>query len=70
MDLWEDLKMLFLNFNFNMIYIIHKMLILIKNRLNYNKDSICEFFFKKHNRLLIFLKIIFSITYNNAKFKF
>ena len=35
MDLLKDLKMSLLNFNFVMIYIIHKMLILIKNNLNY-----------------------------------
>ena len=32
MDLLKDLKMSLLNFNFIMIYIIHKM---IKNNLNY-----------------------------------
>ena len=35
MDLLEDLKMLLLNFNFFMIYIIHKMLVFVKNGLNY-----------------------------------
>ena len=59
MDLLEDLKMSFLNFNFLMIYIIHKMLVLLKNHLNYLKDSIFECFFKKHNRLLFLLKKIF-----------
>ena len=34
MNLLEDLKMLLLNFNFLMIYIIRKMLLLLKNRLN------------------------------------
>ena len=33
MDLLEDLKMSVLNFNFTMIYIIHKMLVLLKNDL-------------------------------------
>ena len=37
MDLLEDLKMSLLNFNFIMIYIIHKMLVRIKNNLNYLK---------------------------------
>ena len=37
MDLLKDLKVSLLNFNFVMIYIIHKMLILIKNNLNYLK---------------------------------
>ena len=36
-DLLKDLKMSLLNFNFVMIYIIHKMLVLIKNNLNYLK---------------------------------
>ena len=54
MDLLKDLKMSFLNFNFVMIYIIHKMLVLIKNNLNYFKGSIFECFFKEYNGLLIF----------------
>ena len=56
MDLLEDFKMLFLNFNFVMIYIIHKMLVLLKNHQNYLKDDIFECFFKKYNRLIFFLK--------------
>ena len=36
-DLLKDLKMLLLHFNFVMIYIINKMLVLIKNNLNYLK---------------------------------
>ena len=40
MDLLEDLKMpqefdTLLNFNFTMIYIIHKILVLLKNQLNH-----------------------------------
>ena len=58
-DLLEDLSMSVLNFNFSMIYIIHKTLILIKNHLSYLKDSILECFFKKYKRLLLFLKNIF-----------
>ena len=37
MDLLEDLKMSLLNFNFVMVYVIHKMLVLLKNHLNYLK---------------------------------
>ena len=48
-----------LNFNFVMIYIIHKILVLLKNHLNYLKDNIFECFFKKYNRLLFFLKQFF-----------
>ena len=40
-----------LSFNFVMIYIIHKMLVLLKNHLNYLKDSIFECFFKEYIRL-------------------
>ena len=54
MDLLEDLKMLILNFNFLMIYIIYKMLVLLKNQLNDLKDSIFECFFKEYNKLLFF----------------
>ena len=58
MDLLEDLRMSLLNFNFAMIYIIHTILILIKNHLNYLKDNIFEFFFKKY-------KILLSLKQNN-----
>ena len=51
-----ELKMLFLNFDFVMIYIIHKILVLIKNHLNYLKDNIFEFFFNKYNKLRFFIK--------------
>ena len=34
MNLLEDFKMLLLDFNFLMIYIIHKVLLLLKNHLN------------------------------------
>ena len=54
MDLLEDLKMSLLNFNLVMIYIIHKMFVLLENNLNYLKDSIFECFFKEYNRLLFF----------------
>ena len=45
-----------LNFNFFMIYIILKMLVLFKNHLNYFKDSFFECSFKEYNRLLFFFK--------------
>ena len=54
MDLFEGLL---LNFNFVMIYIIHKMFVLIKNNLNnlnYLKSSIFECLYKVCNKLLIF----------------
>ena len=41
-----------LNSNFVMIYIIHKMLVLLKNYLNYHKGCIFEYIFKECNRLL------------------
>ena len=49
-----DLRISLLNFNFVMIHIIHKILVLIKNHMNDLKDNIFEFFFKKYNRLLFF----------------
>ena len=42
MKLLEDLKMSFLKFNVVTIYIIHKMLVLLENYLNYCKDNIFE----------------------------
>ena len=39
MDLLEDLKILLLNFNFFMICIIHKILVLLKNRLDYLRKN-------------------------------
>ena len=57
-------------FSFAMIYIIHKMLVLLKNHLNYLKDKILECFFIKYNRLLFFLKKLFVfIIYNDEKSK-
>ena len=45
-------------FDFVMIYIIHKMLVLLKNHLSYIKNNIFECFFKKFIRL--FFYFIFS----------
>ena len=56
MDLLEDLTMSLLNFNFVMIHVIHKILVLFKNDLNYLKVIIFECFFKKYNRLVFILK--------------
>ena len=65
MDLLEDLKMLRLNFsflilllNFVMIYIIFKMLVLLKNHLSYFKDNIFKSFYKKYT-FIFFEKIDF-----------
>ena len=49
MDLLKDL-----NFNFVMIYIIHKILVLLKNHPNYLKETIFEWFLLEYNRLLFF----------------
>ena len=54
MDLLENLRMSLLNFNFVMIYIIHKILMLLKNRQNYFKDNISKCFFKKCSRRLFY----------------
>ena len=59
MDLLKYLKMLLLNFSFVMIYIIHKMVVLLKNDLNHLKDNIFECFFNKYNRILFFFKKYF-----------
>ena len=41
-----------------MIYIIHKMLVLLKNHLNYVKNSIIECFFKEYIRFCFFNKFL------------
>ena len=64
-----DLRVLLLNFNFVMIYIIHKTLVLIKNHMSYFKDNISQFLFKKYNRLLFFLQKLIFIIYNDGKSK-
>ena len=61
MDLLEDLKMSLPNFNFVMIYMIHKMLVLLRSHLNYLKDCIFECFF--------FSNVNFFTTYNDGKFR-
>ena len=43
MDLLKDLRMS-LNFNFVIIHIIQKILVLIKNHMNYLRDDIFECF--------------------------
>ena len=60
-----DLRISLLNINFAMICITHKILVLIKSHLNYLKDNIFEFFFKKYNRLLNIYS--FFIIYNDGK---
>ena len=61
--------MSFLSFSLAMNYVIHKILVLIKNYLNYFKENIFECFFKKY--ILFFKKVclFFFIIYNNGKFK-
>ena len=65
MDLLENFKMSFLNFNFVMIYIIHKMLVLLKHHLNYFKDGIFECLYKDYSILSYFFKLFFIKTYND-----
>ena len=40
-----------------MVYIIHKILVLFKNHLNYLKDSIFKCLFKGYNRLFFSKKV-------------
>ena len=46
MNLLQDLKMLLLIFDFVVIYINYKMLVLLKNQLNYLKNGIFECFLR------------------------
>ena len=54
-----NLKISLSKFNFAMIYKIHKMLLLLKNHLNYLKDIIFECFFKKYDILFFFKEKFF-----------
>ena len=68
MDLLENLGMSLLNFNFVMIYVIHKILVLLKNHLNYFKSSIYECFSKTIiDFYLFYRKAISSTIYNVGK---
>ena len=51
MNFLEDLRMSLFNINFVMIYIIHKMSVLLKHHMNYLKDNIFKCFL---NRLSLF----------------
>ena len=44
------------NFNFVIIHIIRKMLVLLENHLYNLKDNVFKWFSKKYSRLLFFLK--------------
>ena len=71
LDLLEDLKMpqefyALLNFNFILIYIIHKILGFLKNQLNYLKYSIFKYFLRS---VIDFKKFIFFAIYKDEKFK-
>ena len=70
MDFFENFRMSLLNFDFVITYIIHKMLVLLKNyHLNYLKDSIFQYFLKEYNRLFFFLNIYFFTIFNDRKSK-
>ena len=59
-----------INFTFIIVYVIHKMLVFLNDNVNCLKYSIFECFFNECNRFFFFFKKnIFSITYNNGKFK-
>ena len=70
MDSLVNLRMSLLNFNFGMIYIIHKMLVSLKNHLDYFKVTFLNAFLKSIiDSHFSFKKIIFFITYNGGKSK-
>ena len=46
MELLKDFKRSLLNFSFAMIYIIHKMLVLLKNQLNFLKVALSNSFLR------------------------
>ena len=65
-----DLRISLLNFNFVIIHIIHKILVMITNHINYIKDNIFEFFLKSIIDFYFLKKnIFFFIIYNDGKSK-
>ena len=46
MNLLEDSRVSLLNFNFVMVYTIHKISVLLKNHLTYLKDNILKWFLR------------------------
>ena len=57
------------NLNFVMIYIIHKMSVLLRSHLNCLKESVFECFFKEYSRLLFIFLIFFFTTYSDGNVK-
>ena len=59
-----------LNVKFFMVYIIHKILVLVENHMN---TIMCKIIFsnvfKKYNEFYFFKKAIVFITYNDGKSK-
>ena len=53
MALLRDCQISLLNFSIVMIYIVHKMLVLVRNHLNYLKDNIFYYLFKSYHRFLL-----------------
>ena len=53
-----ELRISLLNFNFAFKYLVHKIIVLIQNHLNYLQNYIFEFFFMKYNRLLLLLLLL------------
>ena len=58
MDLLEDLRMSLLTFNFVMIYIVHEILVLFKNHLNYLKGNIFKCFLRSMMCFCFLKKVI------------
>ena len=55
-----------------MICLIYKLLLLLRNNLNYLKDSILDYYFKEHNRPVSFLSLAktwsFQVTFFKVNF--
>ena len=64
-----DLRISLLNLSFAMNYIIHKILVLIKNRINYFKDNIFKCFLRSIIGFSFLKKLFFFIIYTDGKTK-
>ena len=61
-----DFEISSLNLNFAMIYVNHKILLLIKNNLNYLQDNIFECFFQKYLRRFLHFQEAFCKLLNHV----
>ena len=63
----KTIENFYFKFSFVVIYIIHKILVSLKNRLNFLKDSIFECFLRSIIDFYVLKKIISVKVYNDGR---